>query len=72
MKIKPIPTFEADNGQVLQFRPIGDAPGFTHRVIINRRAVDWLGDNQRPSAKTAEFFLCKHEKSLSLGEILLG
>ena len=70
--MKAIPTYEADNGDTIQFRRVISTPGFSHRVILNRHAVDWLGDHQRPSAKTAAFFLAKHGRKASLGEILLG
>lgn len=34
-------------------------PGFTHRVVIDGIARDWLGYG-KPSAKSAEYFLRKH------------
>ena len=65
-----IPTFETEAGDVVQFRRIYDVPGCTHRVIINRRAVDYLGFG-KPSAKSAKFFLDKHGTG-RLSEMLLG
>ncbi len=37
-----------------------DAPGFTHRVIIDYKMVDWLSTDYKPSAKTAQYFFEKH------------
>ena len=59
--MKTIPTFMAENGDFIQFfRVTPPVPGYSHRVTINRAAVDWLSDNSRPSKKTAEYFHGKH------------
>jgi hypothetical protein len=50
----------------VEFFPIsvdGPVPGFTHRVIIDGLARDWLGYG-RPSAKAAAYFLRKHWEML--------
>jgi hypothetical protein len=41
----------------------GNAPGFSHRVVINGVAVDWLGSHVRPSKTAAKFFLGKFKCS---------
>jgi hypothetical protein len=47
--------------RVVAFRPLvgKSVPGFTHRVVIDGTAVDWLGYS-KPSAKAAAYFLRKH------------
>lgn len=60
--------FDAETSSKVEFWPISCAtvnpdytvPGFSHRVIVNRRIVDWLSDSEKPSAKNALFFLEKH------------
>lgn len=64
-RLESRPTFAAEDGRVLQFVPIKNVPGFSHRVTINGLAADYLGDNAKPSAKSAEFFLGKHSTQLS-------
>ena len=56
----PIHSYRADNGDVILFHPSSGVPGFTHRVIINGRAIDWLGDHMRPSTNAAVYFWTKH------------
>ncbi len=57
---KEIPTYLDKNGNTVVFAKCCSVPGFTHRVLINRRAVDWLSNEYKPSAKTAEYFFTKH------------
>lgn len=58
--MKFIPKFIAEDGTTIEFHPVNDVPGFTHRVVINGQAVrDWLGHG-KPSAKAAHFFYDKH------------
>lgn len=55
-----IPKFVAEDGTTVEFFPVDDVPGFTHRVVIDGQAVrEWLGRG-RPSAKAARFFYEKH------------
>ena len=44
----------------LMFQPTKGAPGFSHRVIINGKRVDWLAENYKPSKKNAAYFIEKH------------
>lgn len=56
-----IQKFRDDDGNVVEFKPINDVPGFTHRVIVNNKAVDYLDNKHaRPTAKVADFFYNKH------------
>ncbi len=55
-----VPTYRDEAGNIVSFKAVAHIPGFTHRVIINQRAVDYLGDNAKPSAKVAEFYFRKH------------
>ena len=58
---KAIPTYRNEAGDTIQFFPVNDVPGFTHRVVINGQGTrDFLGDHVKPSAKHAEFFFQKH------------
>ena len=45
----------------VEFFPLSDAivPGFSHRVVIDGIAKDWLGYG-KPSGRSAEYFLRKH------------
>jgi hypothetical protein len=61
--MRTIPTFEASDGTLIQFIRVNGAPGFSHRVLINREAKDWLGLGFTPSAKAAEFFHEKHKSA---------
>ncbi len=36
--------------------PTGKCPLFTHRVLIDGIAKDWLSETHKPSLKTARFF----------------
>jgi len=60
---KMIPTY-SDGSNEIRFLPLdqskGALPGFTHRVIINRRSVGFLADTHKPSAKVAEFWMKEH------------
>jgi hypothetical protein len=49
-----------DNGNSIEFEPVKGMPGFSYRVIINDVPVDWHGNHERVSAKSARFFLDKH------------
>lgn len=61
MKIKVQTIYHReDTGDRLHFVPLANAPGFSHRVILNRRQVDWLSANARPSLKSAQFYFEKH------------
>ena len=66
MDLKWIPTyFDEDDKRKISFLPLsGDEciPGFTHRVVINTRRVDYLAKEYHPSYKTARYFLEKHPK----------
>lgn len=59
--MRSIPTFEASDGTIIQFIRTQGAPGFSHRVLLNREAKDWLGYGFAPSAKAAAFFHEKHK-----------
>ncbi len=60
---KAIPTYRSEAGDTIQFFPVNNVPGFTHRVVINGQATrDFLGDHVKPSAKHAEFFFAKNQK----------
>lgn len=63
MKLTAIPTFRSENGHTVQFFPVTDKVlrlTSSHRVVINGLAVDWLSSDFKPSAKTARFYLEKH------------
>jgi len=56
-----IPTFKDHNNKIIvQFVPITNVPGFTHRVTMNGAAYAWLGDNAKPNRKSAEYFLDRY------------
>ncbi len=50
------PVIEA---RIVDFVPVDNVPGFTHRVLIDELPRDWLGYG-KPSARAAEYFLRKH------------
>jgi len=58
-KTKPtvttIPSYLVD-GKLVQFWPVTNVPGFTHRVVIDRESVGFLSNDYRPSGKVAIFF----------------
>jgi hypothetical protein len=56
-----IPTYFHD-GRQIQFWPEKRVPGFTHRVVIDRVAVDWLAQEYKPNGTAARFFLEKHSE----------
>lgn len=50
----------ATEERTVEFVPLtSSVPGFTHRVLIDGIARDWLGYG-KPSADAAEYFLRKH------------
>jgi hypothetical protein len=60
---KAIPTYHDENGNKVEFFPVNELPGFTHRVVINGVfAKDYLGDHCAPSAKVAKFYFEKHNR----------
>lgn len=50
-----------DGDNQVWFAKVQNVPGFTHRVILNGVAVDWLSSESKPSKATAAFFLAKHD-----------
>ena len=52
-------TFSTAQPHTVKFIPVRSVPGYTHRVIIDDNAVDWLGYG-KPNTKAAEYFLRKH------------
>lgn len=68
MKFTKVIRFEAD-GIAVDFRPVADVPGFSHKVLILRGrdiiAKDWLGDHAAPSAKMAAFYCEKHAAKIA-------
>lgn len=49
------------DGSTIEFVPVANVPGFTHRVILNSKPVDWLSRDFKPSIKAAEYYFEKHE-----------
>jgi hypothetical protein len=56
----------------VEFRPVANVPGFSHRVIVKvikadprQVALDWLGNEFRPSAKVAKYYLEKHQSEIA-------
>lgn len=62
MTFRSVPTFRDDDGNVVSFKTVTNIPGFSHRVIVNYKPVDYLGNHEKPSAKTAAFFFEKHKE----------
>lgn len=67
MKAKPVPTFrvhgdELDGVVTVSFvrLPRDAAPGYSHRVLVKGKAVDWLHNDSKPNANTACYFAKKH------------
>jgi len=48
------------DGLRVQFWPVENVPGFSHRVSINESYVDWLSDEAKPNGKSAIYFIEKH------------
>lgn len=63
MTLKAVPTY-SDGKHTVTFVALdpakGAMPGFTHRVIINRKSVGFLNKDHKPSLKSAEYFLSKY------------
>lgn len=66
MTLKAVPTY-SDGTHTVTFVALnpaqGSRPGFTHRVIINRKSVGFLNKDHKPSLKTARYYLDKHLKT---------
>ena len=60
-KVATIPTFLID-GLLVSFFPKPHMVGYSHKVIINGVARDWLSDHIRPNQKTAVYFYEKHKE----------
>ena len=54
--------YQHDDGATLEFVPIKNVPGFSHRVILNGKPVDWLSNTSKPSVKVAQYYFEKHQK----------
>lgn len=63
MIFRHIPTY-SDGKNEVRFQPLNPAdgalPGFTHRVIINRRSVGFLAETHKPSARVARWWFGEH------------
>ena len=65
MKLRKIHKYIRDPDRAtIEFIPFAGAPGFTHRVVINRVAVDWLGDQHKPNRAAAIYYLDKHKPAI--------
>jgi len=53
---------DAETGRELEFLPAYGIPEYRFRVIIDRKPFGWLHAGFQPSAKSAEFFLKKHQE----------
>lgn len=58
--IKVRKVYQKPDGTTVEFVPVKNVPGFSHRVILNGKPVDWLTDKVKPSLKTAEYYFEKH------------
>ena len=61
MRIIKRHVFDYDYG-TLEFIPVKDYPGFSHRVVINNQRIGWLGKEFKPNIKNARYFIEKHIK----------
>ena len=57
MKIESVPTYRSAYGMI-QFEPVKDVPGYTHRVVANRCATTlWVPVGQSVQTnRTAQFY----------------
>lgn len=64
IKLTPRPTFVTNDGRVLSFVRLDPDlyPTHSHRVVIDGAAKDMLSKGYRADAKSARFFLEKHER----------
>lgn len=60
MALKLVPTY-SDGTNTVTFVDLdpkrGARPGFSHRVIVNKKSVGFLQQGHRPNRKSAEYFL---------------
>ena len=57
MRIVQVPKFLTPYG-MLEFVPVGDVPGHTHRVVVEGEAQPlWVPRGSRADAKMAKFFI---------------
>ena len=62
LQVREVRKFLYGDGFTVEFIPVKDAPGFSHRVAVCGRLVkSWLSNESRPNRKTALFFRGKHE-----------
>jgi len=54
--------YQRPDGATIEFVPVKNVPGFSHRVILNGSPVDWLSNTSKPSVKVATYFFDKHQK----------
>lgn len=66
MVLKLVPTY-SDGTNTVTFVNLapkqGERPGFSHRVIVNRKSVGFLHKHHRPNRKNAEYFLSVYLKT---------
>jgi hypothetical protein len=55
VKVRKLYEF-SEGPKTVEFVPVANVPGFTHRVIVDGEPRSWLGDSFHPSVKTARYF----------------
>lgn len=50
----------SDGARSLEFIKIKNVPGFSHRVVIDGVAVNWLANTHKPGVVAAKFYFEEH------------
>lgn len=62
MKLTKIIRYMDKDYNTLDFVPVKNVPGFTHKVIVNDVRVGWLSSDFKPNEKAAVYFFSLQSK----------
>ena len=51
--------YRFENGAEVEFQPVTDCPGYTYRVIVNRRRAGWVAKDGKTTLRAANYWLTK-------------
>lgn len=58
----------SDGKRTLEFVKVKRVPGFSHRVVIDGIAVNWLANTHKPGVVAARFYFEEHPHGRTIRE----
>jgi hypothetical protein len=56
MTLTKVITYIDEGHNELSFVPVKNVPGYTHRIVYNKKPINWLSEMFNPTEKTAAYF----------------